>query len=85
MCILSDAPRQTCKQLWIYVSSVVKCVVEKKKLAITSSNSSIVFFPNLLHHHIIYLTQLHKWDLKMRNDRNNHLKNGDIIESYWAN
>jgi hypothetical protein len=54
-------------------------------LAITSSNSSIVFFPNLLHHHIIYLTQLHKWDLKMRNDRNNHLKNGDIIESYWAN
>ncbi len=72
MIIICDAPGQTCNRLWTYVSSVARCVVEKKKMTIIFFDWTIEDFPNLLHCKFIYFPLYHKWYLEHGNGWNNY-------------
>ena len=72
MRIICDAPGQTCNRLWTYVSSVARCVVEKKKMTIIFFDWTIEDFPNLLHAPFIYYPLWHKWYLERGNGWNNY-------------
>lgn len=72
MRIICDAPGQTCNRLWTYVSSVARCIVEKKKMTIIFFDWTIEDFPNLLHCPFIFFPLYHKWYLERGNGWNNY-------------
>lgn len=72
MRIICDAPGQTCNRLWTYVSSVARCIVEKKKMTILFFDWTIEDFPNLLYCPFIYFPLWHKWYLEKGNGWNNY-------------
>ena len=72
MRIICDAPGQTCNRLWTYVTSVARCIAEKKKMVIIFFDWTIEDFPNLLHCPFIYFPLYHKWYLEKGNGWNNY-------------
>ena len=72
MRIICDAPGQTCNRLWTYVTSVARCVAEKKRMVIIFFDWTIEDFPNLLHCPFIYFPLYQKWYLERGNGWNNY-------------
>lgn len=72
MRIICDAPGQTCNRLWTYVTSVARCVAERKRMTIIFFDWTIEDFPNLLHCPFIYFPLFHKWYLEHGNGWNNY-------------
>ena len=72
MRVICDAPGQTCNRLWTYVTSVARCVAEKKRMTIIFFDWTIEDFPNLLHCPFIYFPLYHKWYLERGNGWNNY-------------
>lgn len=72
MRVICDAPGQTCNRLWTYVTSVARCIAEKKKMVIIFFDWTIEDFPNLLHCPFIYFPLYHKWYLERGNGWNNY-------------
>ena len=72
MRIICDAPGQTCNRLWTYVTSVARCIAEKKKMTILFFDWTIEDFPNLLHCPFIFFPLWHKWYLERGNGWNNY-------------
>lgn len=93
MRVICDAPGQTCNRLWTYVTSVARCIAEKKKMVIIFFDWTIEDFPNLLHCPFIYFPLYHKWYLERGNGWNNykgltwkltHNKTWDEIFNFWG-
>ena len=72
MRVICDAPGQTCNRLWTYVTSVARCIAEKKRMAIIFFDWTIEDFPNLLHCKFIHFPLYHKWYLERGNGWNNY-------------
>ncbi|MBO4811320.1 MAG: alpha-1,2-fucosyltransferase [Prevotella sp.] len=72
MRVICDAPGQTCNRLWTYVTSVARCIAEKKRMVIIFFDWTIEDFPNLLHCKFIYFPLYHKWYLERGNGWNNY-------------
>ncbi len=72
MRIICDAPGQTCNRLWTYLTSVARCIAEKKKMAIIFFDWTIEDFPNLLYCPFIYFPLYNKWYLDHGNGWNNY-------------
>ena len=72
MRIICDAPGQTCNRLWTYVTSIARCIAERKKMMIIFYDWTIEDFPNLLHCKFIYFPLWHKWYLERGNGWNNY-------------
>lgn len=72
MRVICDAPGQTCNRLWTYVTSVARCVAEKRRMVIIFYDWTIEDFPNLLHCPFIYFPLWHKWYLERGNGWNNY-------------
>ena len=72
MRVICDAPGQTCNRLWTYVTSVARCVAEKRRMVIIFYDWTIEDFPHLLHCPFIYFPLWHKWYLERGNGWNNY-------------
>ena len=72
MRVICDAPGQTCNRLWTYVTSVARCVAEKRQMVIIFYDWTIEDFPHLLHCPFIYFPLWHKWYLERGNGWNNY-------------
>lgn len=72
MRIICDAPGQTCNRLWTYLTSVARCIAERKKMVILFYDWTIEDFPNLLHCKFIYFPLWHKWYLEHGNGWNKY-------------
>ena len=72
MRIICDAPGQTCNRLWTYVTSIARCVAERRKMVIIFFDWTIEDFPNLLHCKFIYFPLWQKWYLEHGNGWNNY-------------
>ncbi len=72
MRVICDAPGQTCNRLWTYVTSVARCVAERKRMVIVFYDWTIEDFPNLLHCPFIYFPLYQKWYLERGNGWNNY-------------
>lgn len=72
MRVICDAPGQTCNRLWTYVTSVARCVAEKRRMLIIFYDWTIEDFPNLLRCPFIYFPLWQKWYLEHGNGWNNY-------------
>jgi hypothetical protein len=72
MRVICDAPGQTCNRLWTYVTSVARCVAEKRRMVIIFYDWTIEDFPHLLRCPFIYFPLWHKWYLERGNGWNNY-------------
>ena len=72
MRVICDAPGQTCNRLWTYVTSVARCIAERRRMVIIFYDWTIECFPNLLGARFIYFPLWQKWYLERGNGWNNY-------------
>ena len=72
MRVICDAPGQTCNRLWTYVTSVARCLAERRRMVIIFYDWTIEDFPHLLGAPFIYFPLWQKWYLERGNGWNNY-------------
>ena len=68
MRVICDAPGQTCNRLWTYVTSVARCIAERRRMVIIFYDWTIEDFPHLLGAPFIYFPLWQKWYLERDED-----------------